>query len=119
MSIFSGITAPTKLGGIFGLSSYLLLHSKIKELVGEDSANKGTRIFMGHGGEDPLIKTQWGQMTAEILKGMGYGVELKIYPYVFSFSSLESPIVTLVVVENTDLGIADLNIAQILTRSTT
>jgi predicted esterase len=80
MSIFSGITAPCKLGGIFGLSCYLLLHSKLKEFVGENSANKDTRIFMGHGDSDPLVKPQWGQMTAQTLKGMGYSVDLKMYP---------------------------------------
>jgi predicted esterase len=85
MSIFSGITAPTQIGGIFGLSCYLLLHNKLKEFVGEDNPNKGTKIFMGHGSEDPLIKPQFGQMTAEILRGMGWGVEFKIYPYVLAY----------------------------------
>ena len=88
MSIFSGITAPSKLGGIFGLSCYLLLHTKVKGFVGENSANKDTKIFMGHGGSDPLIEPRWGQMTAEILKGMGFRVDLKIYPYVVSIFSL-------------------------------
>jgi predicted esterase len=80
MSIFSGITAPTKLGGIFGLSCYLLLHNKLAEFVPESSPNKETKIFMGHGDSDPLVRPQWGQMTAEILKGMGYSVNLKMYP---------------------------------------
>ncbi|KAG0651691.1 Acyl-thioesterase 1 [Hyphodiscus hymeniophilus] len=80
MSIFSGITAPQKLGGIFGLSSYLLLHNKVKEFVGAENVNKDTKIFMGHGTEDPLIKPQWGRMTAEILKKEGWSVELKMYP---------------------------------------
>lgn len=80
MSIFSGITAPTKLGGIFGLSSYLLLHNKLAEFIPENSPNKGTKIFMGHGDSDPLVRPQWGQMTAEILKEKGYSVDLKMYP---------------------------------------
>jgi predicted esterase len=80
MSIFSGITAPTKLGGIFGLSCYLLLHNKMAEFVGQNSANKDTKIFMGHGDSDPLVRPQWGQMTAEILKKAGWDVELKMYP---------------------------------------
>jgi predicted esterase len=80
MSIFSGITAPTQLGGIFGLSCYLLLRNKMAEFVGENSANKNTKIFMGHGDSDPLVRPQWGQTTAEILKSKGYSVDLKIYP---------------------------------------
>lgn len=79
MSIFSGITAPTKLGGIFGLSSYLLLHNKVKEFVEKDSPNKDTPIFMGHGDSDPLVIPEWGNMTAEILKKEGLNVNLKMY----------------------------------------
>lgn len=82
MSIFSGITAPQKLGGIFGLSCYLLLHSKFKELVAVDGPNKDTPIFMGHGDSDPLVKPAFGQMTAQLLKQEGFKVELKMYRYV-------------------------------------
>jgi len=56
ISLFTGITCPNKLAGIFGLSSYLLLHNKIKDYVTEESTNKDTPIFMGHGDADPLVK---------------------------------------------------------------
>lgn len=79
MSIFSGITAPTKLGGIFGLSCYLLLHNKVKELIPEGSPNKETPIFMGHGDSDPLVRPEWGRVTAKTLRDMGYGVTLRMY----------------------------------------
>ncbi|KAI6713185.1 hypothetical protein JHW43_004270 [Diplocarpon mali] len=79
MSIFSGITAPTKLGGIFGLSCYLLLHNKIKGFVPVENPNKETPILMGHGDSDPLVKPEWGQMTAKILGEWGWNVELKMY----------------------------------------
>ena len=80
MALFSGITAPTKLGGIFGLSSYLLLHAKISQFVPEGSPNKDTPIFMGHGDSDPLVRPQWGIMTAELLRKSGWKVDLKMYP---------------------------------------
>ncbi|EHL00942.1 putative Acyl-protein thioesterase 1 [Glarea lozoyensis 74030] len=79
MSIFAGITSPFKLGGIFGLSSYLLLHNKMKELLPSENPNKSTPIFMGHGDSDPLVLPQWGQKTAEILKSEGWSVDLKMY----------------------------------------
>lgn len=82
MSLFSGITAPQKLGGIFGLSCYLLLHSKFKELVAIDGPNKETPIFMGHGDSDPLVKPEFGQATARFLTREGYKVDLKMYRYV-------------------------------------
>jgi len=80
MSILSGITYPTKLGGIFGLSSYLLLQNKFQSLVPPENANLEAQIFMGHGDEDPLVLPKWGQMTADILKQWGYRVNLKFYP---------------------------------------
>jgi predicted esterase len=79
MSIFSGITAPSKLGGILGLSCYLLLHSKFKTFIPEDNPNKDTQIFMGHGDSDPLVKPEWGRRTVEELKKEGWSVEMKFY----------------------------------------
>ncbi|KAF7908698.1 uncharacterized protein EAF01_004453 [Botrytis porri] len=81
MSIFSGITCPTPLGGIFGMSCYLLLHNKLREILGPDGgSNKQTKIWMGHGDADPLVKPAWGRKTAEVLRDEGYDVELKMYP---------------------------------------
>lgn len=81
MSIFSGITSDKPLGGIFALSSYLLLHSKLPEFT-KNGANKGTPIFMGHGDSDPLVRPAWGKQTALELQKAGYKVELKMYRYV-------------------------------------
>lgn len=81
MSVFSGISSEKKLGGIFGLSSYLLLHPKISEFTAK-SANKDTPIFMGQGDSDPLIRLDWGQKSTEALKKAGFKANLKIYPYV-------------------------------------
>lgn len=81
MSIFSGITCPTQLGGIFGMSCYLLLRNKLQEFLGADGgSNKQTKIWMGHGDSDPLVKPEWGIKTAEVLRGEGYDVQLKMYP---------------------------------------
>jgi predicted esterase len=40
MSLMSGVTAPTRLGGIFGLSCYLLLRGKLRDMVPSESPNK-------------------------------------------------------------------------------
>jgi predicted esterase len=69
MSLFTGATTPHKLAGMFGLSSYLLLGDKIKELAEEAKGiNKETPIFMGHGDADLLVKYEWGVKTAEALR---------------------------------------------------
>ncbi|KAK3690604.1 hypothetical protein LTR37_019100 [Vermiconidia calcicola] len=79
MSLLSGVTCSTKLGGIFGLSCYLLLQGKLREMVPAENPNQRTPIFMGHGIADPLIKVEWGQMTADKLKGWGWDVDFKTY----------------------------------------
>ena len=79
MSLLAGITCPSKLGGIYALSSYLVLQGKVQSMVPKDNPNKETKIFMGHGDADPIVKYQWGQMTAEKLKGWGWDVEFKTY----------------------------------------
>ncbi|KIV85663.1 hypothetical protein, variant [Exophiala sideris] len=81
MSLFTGVTTPHKLGGVFGLSCYLVLANKIKELAKEASdANKDTPFFMGHGDADEVVKYRWGQRTAEMLKNeLGHKVEFKTY----------------------------------------
>jgi predicted esterase len=79
MSLMAGITNPTKLGGIFGLSCYLLLQGKIRDLVPQDSPNQKTPIFMGHGDADPVVKYAWGKATAESLKSWGWEVDLRTY----------------------------------------
>ena len=79
ISLFTGITFDKKLAGIFGLSSYLLLHDKIKDYVKTDAPNKHTPIFMGHGNADQLVRYKWGQDTAAMLTEMGLKVDLRTY----------------------------------------
>lgn len=79
MAIFAGITASKKLGGIFGLSCYLLLHEKFKTFLPTPNTNQETPIFMGHGDSDPTVLPQWGKLSADLLKKEGYQVELKTY----------------------------------------
>lgn len=79
MSIFSGLTAPFKLGGIVGLSSWLLLSHKLKEFIPEANPNKETPIFMGHGDADQMVLYEWGLATEKKLKEFGYDVKLETY----------------------------------------
>ena len=79
MALFGGVTCPQKLAGIFGLSSYLLLQGKIRELVPAENPNKDTPIFMGHGDADMVVKYEWGKRTAEKLKEWGWNVDFRTY----------------------------------------
>lgn len=80
MSLYSGLTYNKKLGGIFGLSCYLLLQNSIKDkIAAAGGANDKTPIFMGHGDADQVVQHQWGQKTAEKLKEWGCDVDFRTY----------------------------------------
>ncbi|PNY25095.1 Acyl-protein thioesterase 1 [Tolypocladium capitatum] len=79
MSIFAGLTAPFKIAGIVGLSSWLLLNKTFKEHVPEGDVNKATPILMGHGDRDPLVGYELAQASEKALKNMGYNVTMKTY----------------------------------------
>ncbi|KAL9639962.1 MAG: hypothetical protein Q9164_000591 [Protoblastenia rupestris] len=79
ISLFTGITCPDRLGGIVGLSSYLLLHDSIKDHATTEASNKETPIFMGHGDSDPLVQYRWGVQTEKSLKEMGWKVDFRTY----------------------------------------
>lgn len=79
LSLFTGVTLKDKIAGVIGLSSYLLLGEKAKEMIPEDGPNKNTPFFMGHGDSDPLVKYEWGQSTAKALKEWGFKVDFRTY----------------------------------------
>ncbi|KAL8974257.1 MAG: hypothetical protein Q9197_001510 [Variospora fuerteventurae] len=81
ISIFAGLTSPSPLAGIFGLSSYLLLGDTLPSVLTQDirAANSSTPIFMGHGDADPLVKPEWGSKTAKVLRGLGWKVDFNVY----------------------------------------
>ena len=81
MALLSGATYKDQLGGIFGLSCYLLLQRKIKDLIPAASPNQKTPIFMGHGDADQVVAHKFGSMSANALKEIGYHVSFNTYKY--------------------------------------
>ncbi|PHH63841.1 hypothetical protein CDD81_5398 [Ophiocordyceps australis] len=79
MSIFAGLTAPVKIAGIAGLSSWLPLYSVFAQYKPEGDVNKDTPILMAHGDRDPLVKYELARVSERALKDMGYGVTFKTY----------------------------------------
>ncbi|KAH8431555.1 palmitoyl-(protein) hydrolase [Aspergillus melleus] len=81
ISLFTGITNKEKLGGVFGLSCYLLLSDRIKNYTPEDWPNKKTPFFMGHGLDDEVVKYEFGKMSSKALTDMGLeDVSFNSYP---------------------------------------
>lgn len=80
MSIFSGLTAPVKIGGIVGLSSWMLLNQTFKDHIPAGDLNQATKIFMGHGDADPLVRYPLALASEKKLKEMGFDITFKAYP---------------------------------------
>ncbi|KAJ5820608.1 hypothetical protein N7474_006199 [Penicillium riverlandense] len=71
MSVFTGVTGKEKLGGVFGLSCYLLLSDRIKNYVPENWPNKNTPFFLAHGLDDAVVPFQFGEKSSQTLKELG------------------------------------------------
>ncbi|KAJ5663175.1 Phospholipase/carboxylesterase [Penicillium longicatenatum] len=71
MSIFSGLTGKEKLGGVFGLSCYLLLSDRVKNLIPEGFPNKETPFFLAHGKDDGVVKFEFGETSSKMVKDLG------------------------------------------------
>ncbi|KAG0157241.1 Acyl-protein thioesterase 1 [Penicillium digitatum] len=71
MSVFAGVTNKEKLGGIFGMSCYMLLSDRIKNYMPEEWANKKTPFFLAHGVEDNVVPFASGKISAAKLKELG------------------------------------------------
>lgn len=82
MSLLSGTTYKNQLGGIFGLSCYLLLQKKIKDMIPTSNPNQNTPIFMGHGDADQVVAHRFGKMSADELVKHGFKVDFRTYQYV-------------------------------------
>ncbi|CAG9988872.1 unnamed protein product [Clonostachys byssicola] len=92
ISIFSGLTAPNKLGGIVALSCWVLLHKEFRDYIPDEDLNKDTPIFMGHGDQDWRLEYQVAIDSAELLEKAGYNITFHRYrrvvvPPVYSFLS--------------------------------
>ena len=86
--MFTGITNKEKLGGVFGLSCYLLLSDRIKNYIPAGFPNKKTPFFLAHGLDDSVVQHSFGAMSAGKVKELGLeDVEFKSYEYVWFFFS--------------------------------
>jgi phospholipase/carboxylesterase len=78
MALYSGTRYPEKLGGIIGLSCYMLLESRFA--AERSAANHTTPIFLGHGSQDPMVSPLLGEAARRLLETEGYPVEWHAYP---------------------------------------
>ncbi len=78
IALAGGLRYPHRLGGIVALSTYLPLAN-----LGDGefaAANRGLRIFMAHGSQDPIVPESLGGMSRDFLRARGYDAEWHSYP---------------------------------------
>ena len=78
IALAAGLCHAQKLAGIVALSTYL----PIAEVVTSErhAANAATPIFWGHGSADPVVATQRGVDSRDLLQSLGYAVDWHTYP---------------------------------------
>ncbi|PVU85743.1 hypothetical protein BB560_006922 [Smittium megazygosporum] len=77
MAYITGLTFETKLAGIVALSGYLPIHDTVFRMATD--ANKPTKIFVGHGTDDPVVRYELSTLSVNELKKENYNVEFKTY----------------------------------------
>ena len=71
MSIYCGLQYPKKLGGIIALSGYLCDMQIVKKIDNKNNV-KDINIIMYHGNNDMIVQTQYGRLSAMLLKTNGF-----------------------------------------------
>lgn len=80
ISMVAGLTAPSEIGGIVTLSSYLPFADILENYIrNKNHNNKTTPLLMAHGASDTLLTLEKAQGCAVLLSNMGYQVDLKTY----------------------------------------
>ncbi len=80
IALLGGLTAPARLAGVVSMSSWLPLDAKFPELLQKNDLNRRTPVLMCHGTADPVVPTELGKRSFELLKSTGFDVTLKLYP---------------------------------------
>lgn len=78
MALHTGLRYPQRLAGILALSTYLPLRDSLAQEASE--SNRDIPILMCHGERDPIVTQAIGQMSRDVLTGLGYDVDWKSYP---------------------------------------
>lgn len=71
LSLATASLLDVKIGGVIGLSGFCPVRSTIEEKA-KQSVNFDTPVFQGHGTADPVINYEYGKLTSEFYKELGF-----------------------------------------------
>ena len=78
IALQTALRASERLGGIVGLSTYLVDPDSLAKEA--SPANRDVPIFMAHGSQDPMIPLDRARASRDALAALGYPVEWREYP---------------------------------------
>ena len=67
-----------RLAGVMALSTYLAFAEELKSERNE--INNGIDILVNHGNFDQVVPVELSKMSVDVLTGLGYSVDYKLYP---------------------------------------
>jgi phospholipase/carboxylesterase len=79
VALHVGLNYPKRLGGVMALSTYLPFCART-----DPARHARLNIFMAHGTQDDVVKTDYGRRSAELLRQ--YGCELQWHEYPIAHS---------------------------------
>ena len=77
IAIYAGLRHPERLGGVVGLSTYVVDPDSLPREA--SAANRDVPVFMAHGTEDPVIRFAWAEASRRVLEANGWKVEWHAY----------------------------------------
>lgn len=78
IALHTALRHDEELAGIMALSTYLPLRALLATEA--NAANRNTPILMCHGTQDTVVPPQLGELSRDLLKGLGYAIDWRTYP---------------------------------------
>jgi len=78
ITLASGLRRREPLAGLIGLSTYLPMHDRAAQQLAAQATSQP--VFMAHGLQDPVVPYAAGEMSAALLRELGFAVDWHRYP---------------------------------------
>jgi phospholipase/carboxylesterase len=73
-----GLRRREPLAGLIGLSTYLPMHDRAAQQLATQATSQP--VFMAHGLQDPVVPYAAGEMSAALLRDLGFAIDWHRYP---------------------------------------
>ena len=78
ITLAAGLRRHEPLAGLIGLSTYLPMHDRAAQQLAARAPSQP--VFMAHGLQDPVVPHAAGEMSAALLRELGFAVDWHRYP---------------------------------------